>query len=1015
MAPDRAEIAFVSGGDIWRVPANGGEASLLVSHPADESRPMYSPDGKQLAFQSTRSGAGDIYVLDFASGTLRRLTFEDGVEQLDGWSRDGAWIYFHGSSQEVSAVNDVFKVRAGGGTPIAVAADRYTNEFFAAPAPDGKTVAINARGIANSQWWRKGHSNIDRSEIWLVRGGAKPSYTRVTDGAAKEIWPMWHPDGKSFFFVSDRTGVENVWRQPLGGTSRQVSQFKDGRVLWPAISHDGKTILFERDFAIWKMDSGNGKAQPVPITLRGAPSTPSAQTLTLTNGFSSLALSPDGKKLAFAARGEIFAASAKDGGDAQRVTRTFAQESNPVWSPDSLKLAYTSDRGGVHRLFLYDFAAQNETQLTSSGQSDNVPRFSPDGKSIAFFRGGKAVWVYDLESRQERQVAAAEVPLHPLVSAGTLAWSPDGRWIAFASRGAKEFTNINVVEAKGGAPAQPVSFLANHNTDAVAWSPAGRYLLFNTGQRTEEPRVARVDLTAPTPEFREDRFRELFEAARKRDTPAAFDFEAIRKRLTLLPVPVAASELVVSGDGKTLLLTGRSAGQENLYTWPLEELRGESASVRQLTSTARPKADPQFTPDGKEVYFLEDGSPRIVNVESRAVRPLSVRAGMEVDFDQEKREVFQQAWSYERDHFFDDKYNGVDWGAAKRTYEPLVAGARTAPELYRILNLMMGELNASHMGISPRRAAPGTNGHLGVRLDPGALEAGQFTVAEVIPLSPAAIAGVKAGESIFSIGGVKLTPKTNVQELLEGKAGRRVEIAVGANEKEARVLALRPVPLTAEKELLYRAWVDDRRSYVEKTSGGRLGYVHMRNMSAEALAQLHIDLDTENHSREGVVIDLRNNSGGFVNAYALDVFSRRPYLTFQERGRPAAPARPVLGQRALELPTVLVTNQHSLSDAEDFTEGYRRLRLGKVVGEPTAGWIVYTWNEALVDGSQLRLPRIKVFDAEGQMMEMHPRPVDVPVERQVGESYGARDSQLDAAIRELLQELPNRGQTNTNQ
>jgi Tol biopolymer transport system component len=208
LSPDRKEIAFVSGGDIWTVPAAGGTASLLVSNSANEARPLYSPDGRQLAFISTRTGNGDIYLLTLSSGELKRLTFDDGADQLDGWSRDGRWIYFSSTSRDVGGLNDIFRVSASGGTPMQLSADRYTNEFFSAPSPDGNTVAFSVRGIASGQWWRKGHSHIDESEIWLLRSfdNGSGTYERVTEpGVAKEMWPMWSGDGRNLFFVSDRT------------------------------------------------------------------------------------------------------------------------------------------------------------------------------------------------------------------------------------------------------------------------------------------------------------------------------------------------------------------------------------------------------------------------------------------------------------------------------------------------------------------------------------------------------------------------------------------------------------------------------------------------------------------------------------------------------------------------------------------------------------------------------------------------------------------------------------------
>src|SRR5262245_30628799 len=242
LSPDRKEIAFVSGGDIWTVPATGGVASLLVSHAANEARPLYSPDGKQLAFVSSRTGNGDIYLLTLANGELKRVTFDDGPELLDSWSRDGRWIYFPAGSKDVGGAPDIFRVSVLGGTPQQVSADRYTGEFFSAPSPDGKTLAFTARGISFGQWWRRGHSHIDESEIWLRRSldDDAGSYERVTQGGAKELWPMWSADGRTLFYVSDKQGAQNIWStSPERGVAKRLSNFTKGRVIWPSISYDG--------------------------------------------------------------------------------------------------------------------------------------------------------------------------------------------------------------------------------------------------------------------------------------------------------------------------------------------------------------------------------------------------------------------------------------------------------------------------------------------------------------------------------------------------------------------------------------------------------------------------------------------------------------------------------------------------------------------------------------------------------------------------------------------------------
>jgi tricorn protease len=382
---------------------------------------------------------------------------------------------------------------------------------------------------------------------------------------------------------------------------------------------------------------------------------------------------------------------------------------------------------------------------------------------------------------------------------------------------------------------------------------------------------------------------------------------------------------------------------------------------------------------------------------------VKVNAEIEVDFHKEKLAVFEQAWAGQRDGFYDPKMHGVDWNAVRVKYRPLVEGASSREELYRVLRLMVGELNASHSGINapnPGGGGPGpargTVGKIGVTFDREAAEAaGKLKVAQVLPHSPAAIAKIQPGEEISAIDGVPVTAATNFDEQLLYKIGKRVTLTVNGREVTVQ-------PANSIADLQYRKWVEDNRAYVSKVSGGKLGYVHIRDMSDNSLKQLYFDLDAENRSKSGMVIDIRNNNGGFVNAYALDVFTRRGYMTMTTRGAPPSPARTNLGQRSLELPTILVTNQHSLSDAEDFTEGYRTLKLGKVVGEPTSGWIIYTGAMELVDGSSMRMPGTLITGADGKNMELNPRPVDIPVTRPIGESYTGKDSQLDVAVKELL-------------
>ncbi|MBA2685080.1 MAG: PD40 domain-containing protein [Gemmatimonadaceae bacterium] len=1069
-SPGRREIAFVSGGDIWTVPAAGGEAHLLVSDASNDRRPLYSPDGSQLAFMSSRNGGSNIYVLALATGTLRRITFADGVDQLDSWSRDGKWILFTTTASDIAGMSDIARVSASGGTPVPIAADRYAADFWAAAGPDESTIAITARGITASQWWRLGHSHIDESEIWLVHGvapGARttPKYEQMTGPGAKSQWPMWSADGKTLYFVSDRSGAPNLYsRLASGGAEKQLTKFTEGRLLWPSIAYDGKGIVFERDFGIWSYDVASGAAKPVAIELRGSASGAVVEHRTLSNGLQELALSPDGKKVAFVVRGKIFAASSKDGGTGLRVSAAGLVQQQPAWAPDSRRLAFSDDREGQFHLYLYDFVTHEEHRLTAGIENDVTPVWSPDGKSLAFVRGGSELHVLSLApsskgapaAQADRIVAHARLDRAPLMSERSIVWSPDSRWIAYATnQGSKLFANAQLVSVSGGE-SRPVSFLSNTNGDALGWSPDGTFLLLVTGQRTESGQLARVDLIPRTPRFREDQFRDLFSIENPssappprtqpspgkertpapRDTAATHDsaaspatdsstrasdsthrdavshtpvvFEGLRSRLSFLPIGLDVVGEEIAPDGKSVVVTAVAAGQANLYLFPLDELSKEDPVAKQLTSTPGPKSSVQWSPDGKEVYYIESGRIAAIDVASRSVRPVSVSAEMDIDFTADRGELFTLIWRELRDNFFDEKMNGVDWNALREQYAPLAQGAQTPDELARLMNEMVGELNASHSGVrGPSSGAPFT-GRLGIRLDAGEYErSGKLRISEIIPLGPVALAGkIASGDYIVAIDGVQVGARTNIDELLDYRIGKQTTLSVisGADTKP-RIVTVLPVSTNTEKGLLYRAWVEQSRAYVARASGGRLGYVHMPDMSEESLQRLYADLDAQNQANDGVVIDIRNNNGGFVNAYALDVLTRAPYLTMQIRGFATAPARTLLGQRSLELPTVLVTNMHSLSDAEDFSEGYHAMKLGKIVGEPTAGWIIYTSNDVLFDGSSVRIPFIRIRAADGSDMELHPRPVDVAITRAMGESYGSHDTQLDAAVKTLLGQI----------
>jgi len=1070
ISPDGLTIAFSSGGDIWTVPSSGGDARLLIAHPAFESRPLYSPDGKWLAFNSNRTGNGDIYMLNLTTSELKRLTFDDGNEDVSGWSPDSKYVYFSTASHDINAMRDVYRVRVDGGTPMPVSHSRYMTEFWAAPAPDGRAVAFNARGVASGQWWRNGHSHLDESEIWLWNPGTgEGSFEKLTEGGAKDIWPMWSKDGGTLYFVSDRTGTENLWSMSLHGKAKQLTSFSKGRVLWPSISVNGQTIVFERDFSIWKYDISSGKTSEVNIKRMGQPSPglPSAGEGGRRGGgetMRGMKLSPDGKKIAFVDHGEVFVGAAT-GGEAIRVTFTGAVESQLIWAPNSSAISYVSDRDETSHIYEYNFLTGKEGRLTSADKDDWTPVYSPDGKNLVFVRDNRELILLDRATGKETILTKAYIGRAP--NGGTvIRYSPDGKWIVFGATGPKGFRNVYAIQA-GGGEARPVSFLANSNGGDISWGDDGKYILFTTGQRTESRNVARVDLVARKPEFNEDKLQRLFieqntspstpvnlsepiynrpaltttaipgepapatptsapagdssrgRTGNRRATPRTeIDFKGIHERLSILALGGAdVGDVIINKEG-VVVMSASIGGQTNLYIYSSGEGgragggRGEAGAaagspLRPLTTTPGMKTDIQFSPDGREVFYLSQSGIESVSLDTKAVRPVTIRADVQPNFDKEKIEAFRQAWTAQKRGYADADMNGVDWNAVYKEFQPIVAGVASTDELRRVLSLMVGELNSSHSGVSgPGAFVPAVTGRLGLYFDRAEYEDhGKLRITEVIESGPTDLSGlVHVGDYLSAIDGRSLTIHDNLDELLEEKAGRKVTLTLSTANGTSSIVTVKPVNLATEKGLLYKQWVRQEREYINKISNGRLGYVHMNDMSEESLNQLYLDLDAENQNKEGVVVDVRANNGGFVNPYALDVLTRKSYLTMINRGFPGAPARAQLGQRSLELPTILLTNQHSLSDAEDFTEGYRAMNLGKVVGEPTGGWIIFTGSVSLIDGSTVRMPGSKILDHEGKVMEMHPRPVDIPISNPIGQ-VSTNDAQADAAVKELLKQI----------
>ncbi len=1039
VSPDHSEIAFVSGGDVWSVPAGGGTARLLVAAEGAASRPLFSPDGKRLAFVSNRPGALGIDVVTLDGGGLVRLTHGDSAPNLSAWSPDGKFVYFASAEKNIAYFSDIMRVPASGGTPMRVVGERFVNAMDAMPSPDGAALAYVRNGFV--QWWRRGHSHMDESELVVERGD---TYDELTHGDAKDRWPMWAPDGRTLYFVSDRSGSDQLWSRDAGGRLKQLTSLQGGEdVLWPTLSRDGRLLAFEHSFGIWTYDTASGATRPLAIETRGAPELEQRQRVTLTSRFSALDLSPDGKKVAFVARGHVFAASASEGGEAQEATtHEDAAYDLPVWSKDSRHVALVVDRGTQQAIATYEFPDGPERILTPAGHHDDYPHWSPDGTLLAYVRDGRELHVLDVATRADRVLVHGVLDRRPFGDLGDIAFSPAGDWIAYIDSDREGFANVDVVRTGGGEP-RAISFLPNVNAGPLAWSPDGTRVFFATSQRTENGQIAQIDLIPRAPRFREDEFRRLFQTEPNRPElpsrtipspppssapkpspsasprppasaapPAAhhttIDFDGIRERLTLVPTGLDAASVGVTPDGKTLIFVANAAAEQNVYAFSIDETSDEPGVARQLTSTQGRKSDVRISPDGKSIVYLDGGRVRATTLDAHT-KPLAIAAALDVDFARDKPVVFKQAWSLLDRWYADPHFHGADWEAVFRTYEPHALGARTPGEFRRVISLMLGELNSSHSGISapPAVAVPRfITGRLGVQWDAAEYaRSGRLRIAEIVPLGPLALAGhVAVGDDLLAVNGTAVERATDVDALLENTIGKRTELRIAphGDASAARTVVVLPIDLPSEQDLLYRSWVAGRRAYVERISGGRIGYVHLADMGVESLQKFYLDLDVQNRAKEAVIVDIRNNEGGFVDPYAIDVLSRHEFATFKSRFGFDPSERTSLGERVLDKPSALLTNEHSLSDAENFTEAYRVLHAGPVVGEPTAGWIIFTSAATLADGSTLRLPSTSVIGPDGVNLELHPRPVDVRAALPPGALERGDDPQLDAAVQTLL-------------
>ena len=978
-------------GDIWAVESVGGVARPITMHEAHDSAPVFAPDGRTIAFASNRFGSYDVFVVSSRGGKPKRLTFDSAQDVPVSFSADGKRVIFNSSrGVEYPSVPGLYSVSVEGG---AVKELPYLEAKDIAVAPAGNRVAFT-RGPGS--WYRKGYRGSSNDDLFLANADGS-DVSRLTEFEGQDSSPMFSPDGNSLFFVSEQFDTPaNIVVKKLGSPepAKQLTRHADDGVRKARISGNGEWIVYECGGDLWVTPTREGLGQPrkLAIEVYADDKSNPDRAETFTKGASEYALSPDESHAVVAVHGELFLTPLR-GGKTKRLTETPIVEHSANFSPDGKRLVFVADKDGFDNVFVLESddpehaelikAVKFKTrQLTTTPEADSACSFTPDGEKIAFLRKGR-LWTMKPDGSEQKI----------LVDSPTVFdydFAPDAKWLAYARVDGSFASEIYVAPVDASAPPVNVTKYATYNGD-VTWSKTNDRLGFISNRRDSQ-KYCVLDLKRPAADAKED----------KDDALAPFDFDDIHLRVKR-PANTGAQSGTLSRNGKLIAFRGQDS-EDDLW---LSSADG-SALTRLTTGLMRPRQI-RFTKAGSTIYFLDgSGQLRSSSTLSLSSAPstastIKFSAKMEVKRDEEYAEMFDQAWRNLSDNFYDPGYHGANWTEIRAKYRPLVKHCAMKEDLYSLLSLMLGELNASHLGVQGSGRTPDEEtADLGLIFDANYVGPG-LKIKGVLKRGPADKRGLplNVGDVIVSIDGTPLTPKINVSELLNGKAGETVELRLSPNPADPK-LPKTKVEITAFKRsqatpLYYQRWVRENAERVAKLSGGTVGYVHIPSMDESGLEQFVRSLYSENFDKEALVIDVRYNGGGFTHDQVLAYLGAKSHTFFRQReGLEGQVMRNF--DRKWTKPVCVVTNNRSYSDAEIFPAAFRESGLGKLVGQTTGGMVIGTLGTRLIDGSTFRLPRIGVYTAKGVNMEKEGVRPDFPVAAPPEEVANGVDAQLRKAV-----------------
>ena len=1042
VSPDGKTVAFSYKGDIYLVDSEGGEARQLTSNPAYDYSPVWSPDGRKLAFASDRYGNFDIFVIAVDGGVPSRVTTHSAKETPWTFTPDGKKILFTARIQDPaesalfpkSSMTELYSVDVNGG--------RY-EQVLATPAEEvsfiGKSGAFlyqDCKGGENI--WRKHHTSSITRDIWMYDG---TRHTKLTSFEGEDRSPRVSKNGKTVYFMSERDGSFNIYSFPIDDPASvsRVTKHKTHPVRFLTVS-DNDVLCYGYDGDIYVKKNGSA-ARKLDITVKSDKTDDNLAELSVSGGGDN-DLSSDGKQIAFISRGEVFVASTEYN-TVKKITDTPEAEADVVFSPDGKKLAYASEREGIWNIYTAELVRKEdisfpyatlieEKPLFKNNKMDRrAPVYSPDGKELAYIEDRDRLMIMNLETGKTRQITDGS-QCYSTTGSLSYSWSPDGKWIlmSYCARNHYPYDDIGIVSTKGGEPM--INLTESGYTDSnPQWVLGGNAILFASeryGMRNhaswgtlEDVMIVFLNRKAyddfrMTKEERELE-KEITGLSEKKDDKAAKDDKASKDEkksekvedivveldgideriIRLTPTSSNLGSAALSKDGTVLYYQASYESGMNLWKYDLEK----------KTPTKIGSARGRMKWDKKQGTLYVLGS-RFSKMKEggKSLENIAVSGNMVMDLAAEREYMFDHVYRQEKERFYNEKMHGVDWEMLTSAYRKFLPHINNNYDFAELLSEYLGELNVSHTGSGyrvPASRESASTANLGLFYDLGWAEDG-LKVTEIVKGGPfdKASSKLEAGDVIISINGVEIRKGMDFYPLLDRKAGERTHIGIRKASGEKTDMVVIPISEGTFTSLLYKRWVKQNADKVQQLSDGRLGYVHIEGMNDASFRTVYSDILGRYNNCEGIVIDTRFNGGGRLHEDIEVLFSGEKYLTQEIRGKDACD----MPSRRYNKASIMIIGEANYSNAHGTPWVYKYKEMGLLVGKPVPGTMTSVTWETLQDPTlYFGIPVVGYRKADGTYLENDQLDPDIDVENTKELVVTGRDEQLEAAVRELLKQI----------